>query len=182
MSMHVSSGLVGVSSHTIAVSSGQSPARRVEVGEVDRASTASRAAPTPWRSGGTCRRRRRCRAAPARPARARRSTLSSAARPLAKARPWRRPPARPRTPRARRGSGCPTREYSKPLCPPTPSWANVVRQRDRRDDGAGGRVGLLAGVDGPGLEAPRPAVRRCSPIDRSTGGDGLEVRRGCRCG
>ena len=63
MSKHASSGLVGVSSQTIAVSAGQSRRgrrRRCRSTAVH----GSRAGPRPWRSGGTCRRRRRCRADP----------------------------------------------------------------------------------------------------------------------
>ena len=39
---------------------------------------------------------------------------------------------------------------------------------DRRDDRAGGRIGVLAGVDGPGLEAPRLAHGATMSVGRWT--------------
>ena len=177
MSMHVSSGLVGVSSHTIAVSAGQSGGEGVDVGEVGGRPRHARAVPTPWRSAGTCRRRRRCRARPGRPA------GPGAARCPRRRGRWRRPargaPTRARrcTPRARCASGCPSASTRSPVA------ADAVlgerrRQRDRRDDGAGRRVGRLAGVDGAGVEAAATGGLRAHPRRHchvDVVGDGLEV-------
>ena len=52
--------------------------------------------------------------------------LSSAARPLANARPWSAPSSDATCASSAVRVGLPEREYSKPLCRPTPSWANVV--------------------------------------------------------
>src|SRR6056297_2284649 len=52
--------------------------------------------------------------------------LSSAARPLAKARPCAASSSDATCASSAERVGLPEREYSKPLWPPTPSWANVV--------------------------------------------------------
>ena len=79
--------------------------------------------------------------------------MSSAARPQANASPRAPSSSAASTPRARCGSGWPSgctrsrraARRRRPAC----RWGLV----DRRDHRAGGRVGLLAGVDGEGLEA-----------------------------
>ena len=52
--------------------------------------------------------------------------LSSAARPLANASPWRACSSEARQISSAMRVGLPDREYSNPLCTPTSSWANVV--------------------------------------------------------
>ena len=155
MSAMPSSGLVGVSHHTTAAPSAQ--ARRT-------ASRSSRATDGPAqaprlehlsRRAGRCRRRRRPGSRRGRPAGSTvRSSVSSAAMPEAKA-----SPTVPASSAARhvleRGPG----RVGRPrVLVAAPQAADAVLrvgrgQVDRHDDRAGGRVGLLAGVDGEGLEA-----------------------------
>ncbi len=52
--------------------------------------------------------------------------LSSAANPLANARPWRASSSDATCASSADRVGLPERAYSNPLWPPTPSWANVV--------------------------------------------------------
>src|SRR3954454_5437571 len=56
----------------------------------------------------------------------RRSTLSSAARPEAKAKPWAPPSSDATHVSSAARVGLPERAYSKPLCSPTAAWAKVV--------------------------------------------------------
>ena len=125
MSTHVSSGLVGVSSHTMRVSAGHAAA------SADRSvrSTALHGKPSgdhtfemsrnvpPYASLPSTMRS---------PCDSSRSTLSSAASPLANAKPWRAPSSDATHVSSAARVGLPLREYSNPWWLPTPSWANVV--------------------------------------------------------
>ena len=159
MSTIVSSGLVGVSIQTSRRVVGQRAVERVGVGAGRRPTTSSPAGGTPCRSAGTCRRRRRCRAdVVARREQAQHAVLGGqpAGERQAVAGAFERGEARLER---RRGSGCRCASTRSPWGSPTPSCANVVAERDRRDDGAGGRIGLLAGVDRPGLEPATMTAR-----------------------
>ena len=138
-----------------------------------RPSTGARAGPTPCRSGGTCRRRRRCRAGPVRPDGTRRRMLSSAASPLANASPWRAASSEATQVSSAERVGLPEREYSKPLCPPTPSWANVVDSEigvtTAPVAGSGSWPAWTARVSKPQPVVPRLTHRCTAAIGRSAG-------------
>ena len=165
MSMHVSSGLVGVSSHTMRGVGAASRVEAGEVGEVDRVSTGSRPGRAPGRSAGTCRRRRRCRARRDRRAPAGAGRCPRRPGPTRRRSPWAAPSSEATHASSAARVGLPERAYSKPWCSPTASWANVVDSVIGVTTAPRRGVGRLAGVDGPGLEARALArPRRCSPI------------------
>ena len=93
--------------------------------------------------------------------------MSSAASPLANASPWRASSSDATHVSSAVRVGLPVREYSKPLWPPTPSWANVVLSE----------IGVTtAPVAGSGswpactarVSNPQPDCSSSSPIGRLT--------------
>ena len=147
MSTILSSGLVGVSTQIKRVFGRSARCTRVAVGHVDAVDREAESARTACRGCGTCRRRRRRTRPRDRPG-------AAAAAPPSSPRSPRRTRGRAARPRARPGSassarrvGLSVREYSKPLCLPGPSCANVVERWIGVITAPVSGVGLLAGVD-----------------------------------
>ena len=111
----------------------------------------------PWRTADRCRRTRRPGSPRGRPGRhTARSSVSSAARPLANASPRRPPSIAARHSCSASRVGLPERLYSYPRRGAADGVLRVrARLVDRRHHRPGPRVRLLAGVDGEGVEAVR---------------------------